>query len=74
VEGNDPNIDRVALTDQIRALDKRRFRRKFGHVSTRAMNSILIPKFKFYDSTNRQFLWNDVSGGCETNLCVRSGG
>jgi mRNA-degrading endonuclease toxin of MazEF toxin-antitoxin module len=42
VEGNDPNIDRVALTDQIRALDKRRFRRKFGHVSTRAMNSILL--------------------------------
>jgi mRNA-degrading endonuclease toxin of MazEF toxin-antitoxin module len=42
MDGDDPNIDRVALTDQIRALDKRRFRRKIGHVSTRAVNSILL--------------------------------
>lgn len=42
MDGNDPNIDRVALTDQIRALDKRRFRRKLGHISTRAINSILL--------------------------------
>jgi mRNA-degrading endonuclease toxin of MazEF toxin-antitoxin module len=40
VEGTDPNIDRVALTDQIRCLDKSRFRRKFGHISKRALTSI----------------------------------
>jgi mRNA-degrading endonuclease toxin of MazEF toxin-antitoxin module len=40
VEGNDPNIDRVALTDQIRSLDKSRFRRKFGQISSRALTSI----------------------------------
>lgn len=39
---NDPNIDRVALTDQIRALDRLRFRRKLGHVSPRAVASILL--------------------------------
>jgi mRNA-degrading endonuclease toxin of MazEF toxin-antitoxin module len=42
MDGSDEKIDRVALTDQIRALDKRRFRRKMGHVSTRAVNSILL--------------------------------
>lgn len=42
MDGSDTNIDRVALTDQIRALDKRRFRRKLGHVSPRAMASILL--------------------------------
>jgi mRNA-degrading endonuclease toxin of MazEF toxin-antitoxin module len=42
MDGDDEKIDRVALTDQIRALDKRRFRRKMGHVSTRAVNSILL--------------------------------
>lgn len=42
MDGNDVNIDRVALTDQIRALDKRRFRRKLGHVSPRAITSILL--------------------------------
>ncbi len=41
MDGNDTNIDRVALTDQIRALDKRRFRRKLGRVSPRAVTSIL---------------------------------
>jgi mRNA-degrading endonuclease toxin of MazEF toxin-antitoxin module len=35
------DVDRVALTDQIRALDKRRFRRKFGHISERAITSII---------------------------------
>ncbi len=39
---DDPNIDRVALTDQIRALDRLRFRRKLGHVSPRAISSILL--------------------------------
>jgi mRNA-degrading endonuclease toxin of MazEF toxin-antitoxin module len=42
VDGDDANIDRVALTDQIRALDKTRFRRKFGQVSPRALTSILL--------------------------------
>lgn len=41
VDGN-PSIDRVALTDQIRALDKTRFRRKAGYVSKRAISSILL--------------------------------
>jgi len=33
-------MERVALTDQIRVLDKARLRRKLGTVSTRAMTSI----------------------------------
>jgi len=33
--------DCVALTDQIRALDKNRFRKKFGRISQRAMNSLI---------------------------------
>lgn len=37
---DDPAIDRVALVDQIRALDKTRFRRKLGFVSTRAISAI----------------------------------
>jgi mRNA-degrading endonuclease toxin of MazEF toxin-antitoxin module len=40
--GSDQNIDRVALTDQIRALDRTRFRRKFGNLSSRAIDSILL--------------------------------
>lgn len=40
-DGNPP-IDRVALTDQIRALDKTRFRRKAGYVSPRAISAILL--------------------------------
>jgi mRNA-degrading endonuclease toxin of MazEF toxin-antitoxin module len=35
-------IDCVALTDQIRALDKRRFRKKAGCVSQRALSSIQL--------------------------------
>lgn len=40
VDGS-PSMDRVALTDQIRALDKRRLRKKAGFVSVRAINAIL---------------------------------
>lgn len=40
--GGATNINRVALTDQIRALDKRRLRQKLGWVSPRALNSILL--------------------------------
>src|SRR5271166_3170663 len=40
VDGN-PSIIRVALTDQLRALDKSRLRRKAGYISRRAIPSIL---------------------------------
>ena len=40
VDGNPP-IDRVALVDQIRALDKTRLRKKAGSISKRAVTSIL---------------------------------
>ena len=33
-------MDRVALTDQIRVLDKTRLRRKLGHVPQRVLTSI----------------------------------
>ena len=42
MEGGKPSIDCVALTDQIRALDKTRFRAKAGFVSVRAINAILL--------------------------------
>lgn len=42
VTAGDPNIDRVALTDQIRALDRTRFRRKFGFISPRAITAIFL--------------------------------
>lgn len=34
--------DRVALTDQIRALDKTRFRKKAGYISKQGLTSILL--------------------------------
>lgn len=34
--------DSIALTDQIRALDKRRFRRKIGHISPRGLEAIRL--------------------------------
>ena len=40
MDGKDINMDRVALTDQIRARDKTRFRRKIGHISPRAIKAI----------------------------------
>ena len=42
VQDGSPSIDRVALTDQIRALDKTRLRKKHGFVSTRAINAIKL--------------------------------
>ena len=42
MEDGNPSVDRVALTDQIRALDKARFRTKAGYVSQRAVTSILL--------------------------------
>ena len=41
LEPGETAFDCVALTDQVRALDKRRFRKKAGTVSTRALNSIV---------------------------------
>ena len=40
--GKDAAVDCVALTDQIRALDKRRFRRKAGTISERAFTAIIM--------------------------------
>lgn len=40
--GSNIAINRVALTDQIRALDKTRLRRKAGHVSHKVIGSILL--------------------------------
>jgi mRNA-degrading endonuclease toxin of MazEF toxin-antitoxin module len=42
MEDGTPSIDRVALTDQIRALDKRRFKPRAGFVSQRAVNAIIV--------------------------------
>ena len=36
------SVDCVALTDQIRALDKRRLRRKAGRISIRAINGVML--------------------------------
>jgi mRNA-degrading endonuclease toxin of MazEF toxin-antitoxin module len=42
IDGGNPQTDSVALTDQIRNLDKTRFRRKAGHVSERGLQGIRI--------------------------------
>ena len=42
VEDGSPPIARVALTDQIRTLDKTRLRKKHGFISVRAINAIII--------------------------------
>lgn len=42
MEDGTPSVDRVALTDQIRALDKTRLRRKAGYISVRAIRAILL--------------------------------
>jgi mRNA-degrading endonuclease toxin of MazEF toxin-antitoxin module len=42
VEPGETALDSVALTDQIRALDKTRFRKKHGKISERGLNSILL--------------------------------
>jgi len=48
----DTAIDRVALVDQIRALDKTRFRRKLGFVSVRAITAINLGlDYLFGDAT-----------------------
>jgi mRNA-degrading endonuclease toxin of MazEF toxin-antitoxin module len=40
-DGN-PSVDCVALTDQIRALDKTRFRKRAGFISVRAIHAIKL--------------------------------
>jgi mRNA-degrading endonuclease toxin of MazEF toxin-antitoxin module len=42
LDGGIPANDSVALTDQIRALDKTRFRRKAGHISPRGLAAIQV--------------------------------
>lgn len=42
MDGGLPPYDAVALTDQIRALDKTRFRRKAGYVSQRGLDAIRL--------------------------------
>jgi mRNA-degrading endonuclease toxin of MazEF toxin-antitoxin module len=42
MEDGTPSIDRVALTDQIRSLDKTRFKPRAGFVSQRAINAIIV--------------------------------
>jgi hypothetical protein len=42
MEDGSPSINRVALTDQIRALDKTRFKNRAGFISIRAINAILL--------------------------------
>lgn len=42
MDGGEPSQDRVALTDQIRALDKTRFRRKAGCISRQGLSAILL--------------------------------
>lgn|SRR5208337_481338 len=42
MDGGVPSRDCVALTDQIRALDKTRFRRRAGCISPQGLNSILL--------------------------------
>lgn len=41
-EDGSESVDCVALTDQIRCLDKTRFRKKVGFVSIRAINAITL--------------------------------
>ena len=41
-DGGAAPYDSVALTDQIRALDKSRFRRKAGHISQRGLDAVLL--------------------------------
>lgn len=42
MDDGSPSIDSVALTDQIRALDKTRFRKRAGFISIRAINAIKL--------------------------------
>ena len=42
LDGQTPPYDSVALTDQIRALDKTRLRRKGGSISKHGLDSILL--------------------------------
>jgi mRNA-degrading endonuclease toxin of MazEF toxin-antitoxin module len=42
MEDGSPSVDRVALNDQIRCLDKTRFRKKAGYISTRAIAGVLL--------------------------------
>jgi mRNA-degrading endonuclease toxin of MazEF toxin-antitoxin module len=49
MDGKNPSIPSVALTDQIRALDKTRFRRKAGHISQYGLHSIQLGLMRLFD-------------------------
>jgi mRNA-degrading endonuclease toxin of MazEF toxin-antitoxin module len=58
MEDGNPSINRVALTDQIRALDKRRLKRKAGFISHQAVLGVL---------TGLDFLFGRVFPSSKTN-------
>jgi mRNA-degrading endonuclease toxin of MazEF toxin-antitoxin module len=49
MDGKHPSISSVALTDQIRALDKTRFRRKAGHISKHGLHSIQLGLMRLFN-------------------------
>ena len=49
LDGKTPALDSVALTDQIRALDKTRFRRKAGHISRDGLHAIQLGLSRLLD-------------------------
>lgn len=49
LDGKTAAIDSVALTDQIRALDKTRFRRKAGHISRDGLHAIQLGLSRLLD-------------------------
>jgi len=49
LDGGKPPVDSVALTDQIRALDKTRFRRKAGHISLDGLRAIQLGLSRLFD-------------------------
>jgi mRNA-degrading endonuclease toxin of MazEF toxin-antitoxin module len=49
LDGKTPAATSVALTDQIRSLDKTRFRRKAGHITTFGLHSIHLGMQRLFD-------------------------
>lgn len=49
LDGKTPAINSVALTDQIRALDKTRFRRKAGHITRDGLHAIQLGLARLFD-------------------------
>lgn len=49
LDGKSPRTDSVALTDQIRALDKTRFRRRAGHITRDGLHAIQLGLARLFD-------------------------